>query len=245
MVRHENSIEKQKRRNLFSLCLDSSTTAATDRSSPSLSSLLTPTYSVSSRRSGRTNSVSTDYRDAPLQRTNSFMQYQQERWYQILTRLWLLSTTSFVRAGRLEEATKAIVEAEQQLLHGRINDAGVWYQMGKVCLAKCQESGEKELLETGLEAWRKALSIDPEHVDTSVDFAKYYIDNQEWELAEGLLDRVTQGHGWDNAKAWYLLSECYRHNEDPQRAKDCLLYALELDDTTPIQPFTLLPRFVA
>ncbi|KAI7886762.1 TPR-like protein [Lichtheimia hyalospora FSU 10163] len=176
--------------------------------------------------------------------SNIFINQQRERWYQLLIKLWLLSTTTFIHAGRIEEATKAVMEAEEQLLLGQLNDANVWHQLGVVCIKKANETQVEELRETGLDAFKKALAIHPDHVDTLVDMARCFIDMKEWELAENHLDRATQGYGWDHAEAWYLLGVCHRERQDMQRAKECFAYALELSETTPLQPFTLLPRFV-
>lgn len=42
----------------------------------------------------------------------------------------------------------------------------------------------------------------------------------------------------------FYLGEIYRQTDRPGRTKECFFYALELESTRPIQPFTILPRFV-
>jgi hypothetical protein len=42
----------------------------------------------------------------------------------------------------------------------------------------------------------------------------------------------------------YQLSQIYKQSQRLERTKDCLFYALELENTTPILPFTTLPYFV-
>lgn len=91
-----------------------------------------------------------------------------------------------------------MVEAEQL---GTM-DPDVWHQLGVLCLFKYKtEQGDD--LERALDAFKKALMLDPYHTAAQVDLASAYIDIQEWELALGLLDQATQGGpGWDNAEAW-------------------------------------------
>lgn len=38
------------------------------------------------------------------------------------------------------------------------------------------------------------------------------------------------------------LGDLYSKTDRIERAKECLFYALELEDTQPIQPFSILPR---
>ena len=45
-------------------------------------------------------------------------------------------------------------------------------------------------------------------------------------------------------KIRFHLGEVYRKTGRIERAKDCLLYALELEKTQPLEPFSVLPRIV-
>lgn len=40
------------------------------------------------------------------------------------------------------------------------------------------------------------------------------------------------------------LGQVYRKTDRLERAKDCFIYALELERTQPIQPFSILPRCI-
>lgn len=222
----------------------STSTSLTKPSSRSLAPSLTPSFSMASMRSNSNASILTESTapklDAPLPKSTVFAQVQRQRWQHLLTQLWLQSTRSFVKAHRIEEASKAMLEAEQLGLM----DAYVWHQLGNVCIQASETRNDEDLVETALEAYKKALSLDHEHVQTHVDMAAVYMRSNEWELAEGLLDRITQGPGWDHAQAWFLLGNCYKQQHCFERAKDCLLYALDLSETTPITSFSILPRFV-
>ncbi|KAI8374621.1 uncharacterized protein BYT42DRAFT_413505 [Radiomyces spectabilis] len=219
----------------------------TDRSttSTSLQSLLTASFSMASRRSSSSSMTTSmqSYTTATsiafhAQEKNQYLRRQRLRWHQLLVRLWLMSTSSFIKAGRFPEASAALLEAEQLGLH----DADVWHQLGRLCLCAQQDAGQTKdgLTDTALEAFKKALSLDGNHTETHVSMASTYIGLGEWELADGLLDRTIKGLGWDHAEAWYLMGTVAQHYNDIERAKDCFLYALELYETTPLQPFHLL-----
>ncbi|RUP44551.1 hypothetical protein BC936DRAFT_149302 [Jimgerdemannia flammicorona] len=113
------------------------------------------------------------------------------RSLRVLTSLWLASTAAFRRLGKLEEARKAVGEAEGV-------DAlspDLWCQLGLLSLAD-------KKVDSAIMAFRKALACDPTHVLTKVYLGKTYLEMKEVELAEGLLESVTKGNGWDCAEAW-------------------------------------------
>ena len=55
-------------------------------------------------------------------------------------------------------------------------------------------------------------------------------------LAEGLLNNVTKGTGWDVSEAWLFLGQAVQKSRRTQRARECLEYALALENTKPIRP---------
>jgi tetratricopeptide (TPR) repeat protein len=221
---------------------------------------LTPAYSKGSLRSnsisGRSSSVVAT-RDGLV--ISTFQQHQQAfelrkktRWQSLLVTLWLMSAQTFLRAGRLDEVNKAIGEAEQLGL----GDPGVWHQLGQLSL-KVQEFIKqkktitpsdlkviKEMSHVSIDAFEKALTLDPEHIPSQVAKATRLIELDEWELAEGLLEEITLGLGWDSAQAWYQQAQVMQHYQDLEQTKACLLYSLELFDTEPIRSFSVLPRFI-
>ncbi|KAI8330708.1 hypothetical protein BC941DRAFT_517938 [Chlamydoabsidia padenii] len=209
----------------------------------SLASMVAPSLSsfASSRRSSDTGTLVSNHM---ISKENAFGRSQRQRWNTLVVKLWVMCTSSFIKAGRLDEAVQAILEAEEVGL----TDADVWHQLGLLCLKayQLQKDDDDELYNTALDAFKKALAIDPDHIQTHVDMAATWIEHQdkEWELAEALLDRTTKSLGWDHEEAWYLLGQVYQHQQSMDRAKECLLYALELSETKPLRPFSLLPRFV-
>ncbi|KAI8084650.1 uncharacterized protein BX664DRAFT_267192 [Halteromyces radiatus] len=211
----------------------------------SLASLLTPSLSMASMRSYTTNRsssyISVFGTEQSQQPVNSFLYRQRDRWNALLMRLWLFATDLFLQAGQLDEANKAMMEMET-LASG---EADTWHQMGVICMQAMMDDKKKRNL-MALEAFQKALTLDEDHVATHVSMAALFIQLEEWEMAESLLERTTRSFGWDHAQAWYLLGCVHqRQTHLLDKAKTCYLYALELKDTEPIQSIlTSLPRFV-
>lgn len=58
-------------------------------------------------------------------------------------------------------------------------------------------------------------------------------------LAEGLLVATTAGLGWDAAEAWLYLARVHQRTQRRQRARECLKYALELEETKSIRPLSI------
>jgi thioredoxin-like negative regulator of GroEL len=87
--------------------------------------------------------------------------------------------------------------------------ADVWYQIGSNLLLEAsmlkkqkRHQAYEDYVERALDAFKRALSIDSEHVDTHVALAICYIDLNQFELAEQLLERSTKGLGWNRTEAW-------------------------------------------
>ncbi|KAI9306079.1 hypothetical protein BJ944DRAFT_264139 [Cunninghamella echinulata] len=227
----------------------------------SLASLLTPSLSMASMRSnisGRSSSFvtalggnnSVESNTSQTYSKNMFLHKQRDRWNSLLMKIWLFTMDIYIQLNELEEANKVLMEMETL----GAGEADVWYQMGRMCIkamgpinATTTPSWTKQQLhikEMALEAFKKALTLDEDHVDTHVELATLFIQMKEWEIAESLLDRTTKSFGWDNAQAWYQLGLTHQHNNLLERAKNCFLYALELNDTKVIRPvLNVLPRF--
>jgi tetratricopeptide (TPR) repeat protein len=126
---------------------------------------------------------------------NAYYAVRQDRWQMILVKIWIMASATYTRAQRCDEAFKAIAEADQ-LTSG--NNADVWHQIGLIIM---RQRGP-DYLDRALDAFKRALSIDPEHVATHTSLASVYLDIQQVELAEQLLERSTKGLGWNQTEAW-------------------------------------------
>lgn len=58
-------------------------------------------------------------------------------------------------------------------------------------------------------------------------------------MAEGLLVSLTQGQGWCSAEAWLFLSRVMQQTGRPERQRECLEYALQLERSKPIRPLNV------
>lgn len=123
---------------------------------------------------------------------NDYFKERQIRWGNILVEIWIMTSGTYARAERYEEAHKAIMEADEFTYS---HNADVWHQIGKNCL---QEGSP----EKAVDAFKRALSIDPDHILTHQSLSSVYLSINQVELAEQLLERSTRGLGWNQAEAW-------------------------------------------
>ncbi|KAI8076712.1 uncharacterized protein B0P05DRAFT_545559 [Gilbertella persicaria] len=169
-----------------------------------------------------------------LTRPTTCARLQHQRSCHLLCDLWLLSAEAFLKTGKIDEALKAVSEAENV---DWTTHAGVWCLLGRIYLAQNQS-------DRATKAFQKGLVTKPNDVNCRVWLAKTFMDRGDIEVAEGLLEAVTKENGWNCPAAWFYLGEVYKNTDRVYKAKDCLFYALELESTTPIQPFDILPKFV-
>lgn len=148
-----------------------------------------------SRASHQDDSVT----DGGIEKSYSTLVFQQaekddnkEHWKQMVVQLWIMASSSYLRNKQYDEAFKAIQEADQ--LTDSVN-ADVWHQIGKILTAQGQRAA-------ALDAFKKTLVIEPEHELTCISLASAYLDMNEYELAEYLLEKTTRGTGWNQPEAW-------------------------------------------
>ncbi|CDO73869.1 hypothetical protein BN946_scf185016.g26 [Trametes cinnabarina] len=158
----------------------------------------------------------------------------------LLSNLWLMSSATFRRLGKIEQARGAIQEAE---VRDESNPA-VWVQLGLYYLA-LDESRK------ALEAFQKALFIAPNDVSATIHLCRVYLaavqergksksalepsDRDNIDLAVGLLSALTKGTGWDVPEAWYFLGKMYGLQGRQARERECLCYALTLSENRPLR----------
>ncbi|CEQ42169.1 SPOSA6832_03951, partial [Sporobolomyces salmonicolor] len=117
---------------------------------------------------------------------------------------------------------------------------------------------------------QKAFSFDVDHLPSLILFSRLYLtppspsppspspvdstqssspaDPSSWvhrqlPFAESLLDTLTKRRGWDSPEAWFELSRCYKHTERREKEKECLVWALQLEETRSVRSLgRALPR---
>lgn len=230
----------------------------------SLASLLTPSYSMGSLRSNSVGSRSSSTvlnnrivtRDGLMvstfhQHHQAFEMRKKTRWHSLLVTLWLMSTKTYIKAGLLEEANKALSEAE----HLGLGDPNVWYQLGQLSLEvrswlehqnKAVQEADmiREMKQVAWDAFEKALVLDPDHIPSQVAKATRLLEDSEVDLADVLLEHAILGLGWDSSEAWYAHAQVKKQQGQLDRVKTCLLFALELTDTQPVRELAILPKFI-
>ncbi|OSC98625.1 hypothetical protein PYCCODRAFT_1396824 [Trametes coccinea BRFM310] len=159
----------------------------------------------------------------------------------LLSNLWLMSSATFRRLGKIEQARGAIQEAE---VRDESNPA-VWVQLGLYYLALDENR-------KALEAFQKALFIAPNDVSATIHLCRVYLaavqnhhgtskaglepsDRDNVDLAVGLLSALTKGAGWDVPEAWYFLGKMYGLQGRQDRERECLCYALTLSENRPLR----------
>ncbi|KAI7906711.1 uncharacterized protein BX663DRAFT_548869 [Cokeromyces recurvatus] len=189
---------------------------------------------------------------------------RRARWRHLLATLWLMSARTFIRVGLLEEANKALGEAEEVAL----DDPNVWYQLGQLNLQvydifakedlsasskritdrRCHhhhhhQSMMQEVKQIALDAFEKALMLDPNHVPSQVVQAR-----QQWSLAiaDLMMEQLTARLGWNSSEAWYQYAQIKKQQGQFEEMKSFLLFALELTENEPIikDYIHLFPKFL-
>ncbi|KAI8975947.1 hypothetical protein BDB01DRAFT_844608 [Pilobolus umbonatus] len=159
---------------------------------------------------------------------------RKRRSEQTLSDLWLLTAKMYLKNKELDKAKSAVEEAEKVDWEDHPH---LWCVYGQIMLAENK-------VERAQSAFYKGLSIDPQNIQCNLWLAKVYMIQNKLDSAEALLDASSKSNGWDSAEVWFHLGEIYRQQSRLDRTKACLFYALELESTTPIQPFSILPCFI-
>lgn len=139
-----------------------------------------------------------------------------------LSNLWLMSAATFRRWGKMEQCLVAINEAE--VLDPENGD--VWIQLGLYHSATVPPNTQ-----AAQSAYTKAILLRPLHPAALVHLSESYLRAGQTDLAHGFLDQITQDNGWDMPEAWVLLARVCKSQGREARERECLLYALLLEET--------------
>ena len=135
-----------------------------------------------------------------------------------------MSAATFRRWGKPDQCLVSIQEAE--LLDPE--NAEVWVQLGLYHMSMSPPAYDQ-----ALPAFTKSILLRPDHPSGVVALGKLYFLMGQVELAHSLLNPLTQDAGWDVPEAWYYLGKVCEAQERDERARECWMYALRLEESRP------------
>ncbi|WVR03497.1 hypothetical protein IAU60_000488 [Kwoniella sp. DSM 27419] len=194
----------------------------------------------------------------PLQPTDDHGRTPAES--RILSNLWLMSAATFRRWGKPEQSLVAIEEAE--VLDPE--NADVWVQLGMyhaalagaasgpgsnpisggVGVSDARSSGGLDGLDRAEASFVKSLLLRPDHPPAVVGLSKIYLENGQADLAESLLNQLTQEAGWDIAEAWFWLGKVAEAQDRRVRARECWTFALGLEEGRAVRSWHEVGRWL-
>eukprot|EP01135_Chromosphaera_perkinsii_P004620 Nk52_evm13s292 gene=Nk52_evmTU13s292 len=150
--------------------------------------------------------------------------------YALLTKIWLSTAQCYLTGMLYNDAAACIEEAATLSPHS----PSVYYFRGLLA----EQQNDVENAQKHLEM---ALALQPDHVDSLVTLGSILLErgkivNAEKQLSEALEKDFT------SHKAWYMMGNVLEKRGHLEKANDCFLMALSLEDTAPIVPFDTVPK---
>lgn len=143
-------------------------------------------------------------------------------------RLWVTLSKVFRENGQLEDASQCLAEARaSDRLHPDLVHEG-----GRLCEAGGDEAAARA-------QYRKALALCSSHLPSLLALARLNTESGDVVEAEDQLRSAVRQHPAEH-RAWFQLGMLYQRQEKHEQACDCLEVAVELEETSPLVPFSLL-----
>uniref|UniRef100_A0A8C8S839 Tetratricopeptide repeat protein 7B n=1 Tax=Pelusios castaneus TaxID=367368 RepID=A0A8C8S839_9SAUR len=147
-----------------------------------------------------------------------------------LAQIWLHAAEVYVGIGKPAEATACIQEAANLFPMSH----NVLYMRGQVAELRGNIDEAKRWYE-------QALSISPTHVKSMQRLAVILHQLGRYSLAEKILRDAVQVNSTAH-EVWNGLGEVLQAQGNDDAATECFLTALELEASSPVVPFTIIPR---
>lgn len=109
----------------------------------------------------------------------------------------------------------------------------VWVQLGLLHRVTSPQSPN-----LAISALTKSVLLRPDYPPSVVSLSKVYLATGQVELAHSLLFQLTQEGGWDVTEAWFYLGKACEEQGRKDKARECYLYALELEKTRPCRTWS-------
>nr|XP_009509975.1 PREDICTED: tetratricopeptide repeat protein 7B-like [Phalacrocorax carbo] len=147
-----------------------------------------------------------------------------------LAQIWLHAAEVYIGIGKPAEATACTQEAANLFPMSHY----VLYMRGQVAELRGNIDEAKRWYE-------EALSISPTHVKSMQRLALILHQLGRYSLAEKILRDAVQVNSTAH-EVWNSLGEVLQAQGNDDAATECFLTALELEASSPVVPFTIIPR---
>ncbi|XP_050753075.1 tetratricopeptide repeat protein 7B isoform X3 [Gymnogyps californianus] len=147
-----------------------------------------------------------------------------------LAQIWLHAAEVYIGIGKPAEATACTQEAANLFPMSHY----VLYMRGQVAELRGNIDEAKRWYE-------EALSISPTHVKSMQRLALILHQLGRYSLAEKILRDAVQVNSTAH-EVWNALGEVLQAQGNDDAATECFLMALELEASSPVVPFTIIPR---
>ncbi|XP_078418163.1 tetratricopeptide repeat protein 7B [Cetorhinus maximus] len=149
-----------------------------------------------------------------------------------LAQIWLHAAEVYIGMGKPTEATACIQEA-----------ANLFPTSHNVLFMRGQVAELRGNIDEAKRWYEEALSISPTHVRTMQRLGLILQQLGRYSLAEKILRDAVQVNSTAH-EVWNNLGEVLQAQGDDDAATECFLTALELEASSPIIPFTIIPRIL-
>ncbi|KAJ8411764.1 hypothetical protein AAFF_G00154020 [Aldrovandia affinis] len=147
-----------------------------------------------------------------------------------LAQIWLHAAEVYIGMGKPAEGTACTQEA-----------ANLFPMSHNVLFMKGQVAELRGNMDEAKRWYEEALSISPTHVKTMQRLGLILHQLQRYSLAEKILRDAVQVNSTAH-DVWNCLGEVLQAQGNDDAATECFLTALELEASSPILPFTIIPR---
>ncbi|KAM8921064.1 tetratricopeptide repeat protein 7B isoform 1-T1 [Pelodytes ibericus] len=147
-----------------------------------------------------------------------------------LAQIWLHAAEVYIGIGKPAEASACIQEA-----------ANLFPMSHNVLYMRAQVAELRGNIDEAKRWYEEALSISPTHVKSMQRLSLILHHHGRFSLAEKILRDAVQVNSTAH-DVWNSLGEVLQAQGNDDAATECFLTALELEASSPIVPFTIIPR---
>uniref|UniRef100_A0A8C9TSI5 Tetratricopeptide repeat protein 7B n=1 Tax=Scleropages formosus TaxID=113540 RepID=A0A8C9TSI5_SCLFO len=202
---------------------------------PSTSDAVDPVFPLSSAGSVHATSMAASRVEQALSEVASSLQSSAPKQgplhpWMTLAQIWLHAAEVYIGMGKPAEATACTQEA-----------ANLFPMSHNVLFMKGQVAELRGNMDEAKRWYEEALAISPTHVKTMQRLGLILHQLQRYSLAEKILRDAVQVNSTAH-DVWNSLGEVLQAQGNDDAATECFLTALELEASSPILPFTIIPR---